>query len=149
VRRVAAWLAWFAGLYVLWLLLVGFLQDVELITGLGAAAVAATAAEVVRAQGLLPFKVEGRWGRQVWKPLLRVVPEFFFVLGVLFRRPRGSFRTLDFPVGGERAVDKGRRAFAVVAASFAPNRLVVDADPETGGVLVHDLLPSRASDELL
>jgi hypothetical protein len=147
MTRVAAWLSWFAGLLVLWLLLVGTVQDVERIAGLCAAAFGATAAEVVRSQGLLRFRVEWKWLRQVWKPLLRVVPEFFLLLFALARRPHGRFRTIEFPTGGDRAVDAGRRAFAVVAPSLAPNRLVVDVDPNAGEVLVHDLLPG--SPELL
>ncbi len=149
MRRVAAWLSWFAGLFVLWLLLVGTVQDVELIAGLCAAALGATAVEVVRSQGLLGFRIEWRWLRLTWKPLARVAPEFLLLMVALVRRPRGSFRTLDFPAGGERAVDSGRRAFAVVVASLAPNRLVVGVDPETGGALVHDLVPGHGSEELL
>jgi hypothetical protein len=148
MRRVAAWLSWFAGLFLLWLLLVGTVKDVERIAGLCAAAIGATAVEVVRSQGLLGFRVEWRWLRQAWKPLARVVPEFFLLMSALLRRPRGRFRTLEFPVGGERAVDAGRRAFAVVASSWSPNRLVVDVDPETGGALVHDLVAERGSDQL-
>jgi hypothetical protein len=148
MRRVAAWLSWFAGLFVLWLLLVGTVQDVELVAGVCAAALGATAEEVVRAQGLLGFRVEWRWLRQASKPLARVVPEFLLLMLVLLRRPRGTFRTLEFPVGGNRATDAGRRGFAVVAGSLSPNRLVVDVDQEAGGALVHDLVPARGSDRL-
>jgi len=149
VRRVAAWLCWFAGLLVVWLLFVGTVQDVERIAGLCAAAIAATAAEVVRSQGLLRFRVEWHWVRRLWKALLRVVPDFVRLMWALTRPSQGTFRELDFPAGGERAVDAGRRAFAVVAPSLAPNRLVVDLDPSTGKALVHDLIPDSASSELL
>jgi hypothetical protein len=148
MRRVAAWLSWFVGLFVLWLLLVGAVQHVEVIAGLCAAAIAATAVEVVRSRGLLGFRVEWKWLGQGWKPLARVFPEFLLLMAALPRRPRGSFRTLEFPVGGERAVDAGRRAFAVAAASLSPNRLVVDVDQEADGALVHDLLPKHGSDRL-
>ena len=130
MRRLAAWLAWFGGLLVLWLLLVGTVQEVERIAGLAAAAVGATAAEVVRSQGLLRYRVEARWLRRGLLQLLRVVPDFIRVLA-------------------ERDVDRGRRAWATLAASLAPNRLVVDIDPETGEALVHDLLPDAASPEQL
>ena len=149
MRRVAAWLAWFAGLLVLWLVLVGTVQDVERIAGLVAAAIGATAAEVVRSQGLLRYRVEGRWIGLGLLQLLRVVPDFFRVLAALPRRPTGAFRTVPFPAGGERDVDRGRRAWATLAASFAPNRLVVDVDAEAGEALVHDLLPRAASAEQL
>jgi hypothetical protein len=148
MRRAAAWLSWFAGLIVLWFLFVGTVQDVERIAGVCAAAIGATAVDVVRSQGVLGFRVERRWLQQTWKPVLRVVPEFLLLMGALVRRPRGSFRTLDFPAGGERHVDAGRRAFAVIVSSLAPNRLVVDVDRETRAALVHDLVPGRASGEL-
>jgi hypothetical protein len=148
MTRLAAWLLWFAGLLVLWLALVGTVQDVERIAGLCAAAIGATAAEVVRSKGLLRFRVEWRWLRLLWKPVLRVVPDFLMVLAALPRRPRGGFRELEFPTGGERAVDAGRRAFAVIAPSLAPNRLVVDVDAESGRALVHDLVSSSAPRDL-
>jgi hypothetical protein len=150
MRRVAAWLAWFGGLFVLWLLLVGTIQDVERIAGLVAAAIGATAVEVVRSQGLLRYRVERKWLKRGSRQLLVVVPDFFRVLAALVSRPRGSFRTVPFPAGGERDVDRGRRAFAGLAASLAPSRLVVDFDPETGEALVHDLLPrAQSAEELL
>lgn len=148
MRRLGAWLTWFALLFALWLLLVGTVQDVELVAGLCAAALGAGAADLVRSLDLLRFGVEWRWLRLGWKPLARVVPDFFLVIAALVRRPQGRFRTIEFPTGGERAVDAGRRAFVVLAASLAPNRLAVDLDPESGDALVHELLPRRASREL-
>jgi hypothetical protein len=149
MRRVAAWLAWFAGLLVLWLVLVGTVQDVERIAGLVAAAIGATAAEVVRSQGLLRYRVEARWIVRGALQLLRVVPDFVRVLLALPRRPEGAFRTVPFPSGGQRDVDRGRRAWATLTASFAPNRLVVDVDPDSGEALVHDLLPQATPGEQL
>jgi hypothetical protein len=136
-------------LLVLWLVLVGTVQDVERIAGLAAAAIGATAAEVVRSQGLLRYRVEARWLGPGTRQLLRVVPDFFRVIAALVRPSAGAFRTVPFPAGGHRDVDRGRRAWATLTASFAPNRLVVDVDPETGEALVHDLLPGAASEELL
>jgi hypothetical protein len=149
VRRVAAWLLWFVALFAMWLLFVGAIQGVELIAGICAAVVGTVAVAVVRSQGLLGVRVEWRLLRRVWRPVLQVVPDFGLVMTALVRRRRGSFRTLDFPVGGERAVDAGRRALAVVAPSLAPNRLVVDVDAETGEAIVHDLVPQAAPSELL
>jgi hypothetical protein len=148
MARPVAWLSWLAGLFGLWLLLVGTVQEVELVAGLCAAALGATVAEVIRSQGLLRYRVQWRWLRLLWKPLARVVPDFFLVLSALVRRSDGRFQTLEFPAGGERAVDAGRRAFAIVGTSLAPNRLVVDIDPDTGEALVHDLVPSAAPREL-
>jgi hypothetical protein len=149
MRRLTAWLAWFGGLLVFWLLLVGTVQDVERIAGLAAAAIGATAAEAVRSQGLLRYRVEARWLLRGTRQLLRVAPDFFRVLAALGRPPRGAFRTLPFPAGGQRDIDRGRRAWATLTASLAPNRLVVDLDPEQGEALVHDLLTRGAPGEEL
>jgi hypothetical protein len=149
MRRVAAWLAWFGVLLVFWLLLVGTVQDVERIAGLAAAAIGATAAEVVRSQGLLRYRVEAPWVLRGLGQLLRVVPDFFRVLAALASPRRGAFRTVPFPAGGHRDVDRGRRAWVTLTASLAPNRLVVDIDPETGEALVHDLRPGTVSEEQL
>lgn len=149
MRRVAAWSAWFGGLLVFWLLLVGTLQDVEVIAGICAAAIGATAAEVVRSQGLLRYRVEGRWIGPGAKQLVRVVPDFVRLMVALPRRPRGVFRTVRFPSGGERDVDRGRRAWAALTASLPPTRVVVDFDPAGGRALVHDLPAQAGSDELL
>jgi len=149
VRRVTSWLAWFGGLLILWFLLVGNIADTERIAGLVAAAIGATAAEVVRSQGLLDLRVEWRWITRTPRQLARVLPDFFVVIGTLGRPRRGAFRILDFPTGGERAVDHGRRAWAGFAASLAPNRLVVDIDPDNRSVLVHDLVPGAAPDQVL
>ena len=149
MTRVAAWVAWLGGLFLLWLALVGSVPNLELVAGVFAAAIAALAVEVVRSQGLLRFRVEWRWLRLLGAQLLRVVPDFLLLMAALPRRPRGSFRTLEFPVGGTRAIDAGRRAYAVMAASLAPNRLVVGVDPDEDGAVVHDLLTSSASSRLL
>ena len=148
MRRFAAWLAWYAGLLVLWLVFVGTVQDVERIAGLCAAALGATAAEIVRSQGLLDFRVEWRWLRLLWRPFWRLVPDTVVVLAALVRRRSGRFHEVEFPTGGDRPVDAGRRAFAALAPSLAPNKLVVDVDRDAGVVLVHELVPSSASPEL-
>lgn len=149
MKRAASWVAWFGPLFVLWLALVGVVQDLELIAGLCAAAIGASAVDIVCSQGLLGYRLQLRWLRPLGTQLLRVIPDFFRLMLALPQRPRGSFRTLDFPVGGTRNVDAGRRAYAVMAASLAPNRLVVDADPEAGGAVVHDLLTQSSPSRLL
>ena len=83
MRRVLAWFAWFAGLLLLWLAFTGTIQSQELIAGLCAAALGTAAVEVVRSQGLLRFRVQWHWLREIWKPLLRVIPDFFVVSAAL------------------------------------------------------------------
>ena len=149
MRRVPAWLAWFAGLFLLWLLLVGNLAGTERIAGLFAAAIGATAAEIVRSLGLFEFRVERRWLARTPKQLASAFFGFFVVLRTLARPRSGTFRTAEFPTGGERAVDHGRRAWAAFAGSLGPNTLVVDLDPNSGLALLHDLVSQAAADEVL
>ena len=111
MRRLGAWLSWFALLFGLWLLLVGTVQEVELVAGLCAAAVGASVADVVRSLGLLRFGVEWRWLRLGWRPLVRVVPDFVLVLAALVRRPQGRFRTIEFlPGASVRSMRAGVRS---------------------------------------
>ena len=149
MRHASAWLAWFGGLLIFWLLLVGTIAGTEVVAGLVAAAIGATAAEVVRSLGMLDYAVEWRWLRRTPRQIARAVPDFFLVLATLIRPRKGAFRVLEFPTGGERAVDHGRRAWAGLAGSFGPNRVVVDLDPDTRSVLVHDLVPEASPDEVL
>ena len=60
LRRVTLWIAWYVPLVVLWLAFVDTLATAEVVLGLVAAAVAATAAEVVRGQDLVRFRLEPR-----------------------------------------------------------------------------------------
>jgi hypothetical protein len=142
------WGGSYLGLVAVWLLLVGTVAWVEVVAGLCAAGIGLAAAAVVRSQGLLKVRVDWRWLRLTWKPLARVLPDFLLLMAALVRPPAGTFTRLDFPAGGQRAADVGRRAFAVWAGSLAPNRLVVDVDPDSGQALVHDLVPGTGSPEL-
>jgi hypothetical protein len=152
MRRVLAWLVWTVLLFWLWILLVGEWSRYELIGGAAAAALGATAMEVVRAQELLRFRVEFRWSLRICRPLARVPPEFA-ILAVVFVqqlvRPRhrvGAFRTVAFPAGGQGPTDRGRRAFGALGGSLAPNTVVVAIDRRAGEMLVHELSPERASE---
>ncbi|MDX6513172.1 MAG: hypothetical protein QOE36_2676 [Gaiellaceae bacterium] len=151
MRRALSFLAWWAVLFLLWLLYVGTLDSQEVIAGAALSAVAATGAEVVRSLGLLQFRVRRRWLVRAWRPLVHVVPEFLLLLAALWRavargeRAPGRFTVLEFPAGGARAEDAGRRAFVTTIGSLAPNSYVVDVDPETGLLLEHVLVPRRTS----
>src|SRR6201999_3927314 len=60
-NRVMAWLAWFVGLNVLCLVFTSAFVLAEAVLGVVASAIAATAAEAVREQGLTRFKPRARW----------------------------------------------------------------------------------------
>jgi hypothetical protein len=63
----------------------------------------------------------------------------------VFRRRvvRGEYRAHRFPAGKGQSV----RAWTTWAAQFSPNAYVIEIDAERELVLVHDLVPNRASEE--
>src|SRR5437763_364189 len=125
MRALAGWIAWFGPLFGLWLGFVGAAPGSELVAGLGAAALGATAAAVVRHLGLLsyrlPFGAPLRLLARAWA----IARDFAMLLGLLGpalrgRPPRGQFRVADADTGGDDPAGRGRRALAGWAGSLAP-----------------------------
>jgi hypothetical protein len=152
MRRAAAddariWVWAWAGLWLLWLLLVGSTDVTEVVAGALAAAVAATTAVIVRAQRIVRFRPRARWLRGAWRPPIRMVPEFGLVTAALWRRlvlgreVRGSFRVVPVGARGEDGRSVARRVLTTAAASFAPNAYVVGSDLDAGTMLLHELVP--------
>jgi multisubunit Na+/H+ antiporter MnhE subunit len=152
-HRGRFWLAWYVPLLALWILMVGSLALQELALGALAAAVAATAAEVVRAQDLVRFRMRPRWAAGVWTLPWRVVADSGLLAVALWRqlrRPgsvRGVFRVLRFPSEGGGAAAAARRALVTSVVSITPNTYVVGIEGEEGTVLVHQLV-RRAGGEI-
>jgi multisubunit Na+/H+ antiporter MnhE subunit len=148
--RVWPWLAAWALLFTLWMLLAGTLALSEILAGSAAAAVAATAVEVVRRQGLVRFRPDPRWLLRAWGLPWKTIREFVALMVALGRsltggrRVRGRFVALPFRAGGNDPRSSARRAVFALGASFAPNTYVVDFDRTDGEVLVHQLLPPYA-----
>jgi multisubunit Na+/H+ antiporter MnhE subunit len=143
--RLTGWLAWFVGLNVLWLVFISAWVWNEAILGLFASAVAATAAEAVREQGLAGFRPRLRW---LWQ--LRVLPwralrETALVLAALARivtgrgPVRGRFRVVPVSLPADPDEQAAKRALLTAGASFAPNAYVVTIDNREGLMLVHEL----------
>lgn len=151
MRHVAVWIGWWLALFWLWLLLVGEWNRQEWVAAAAAATVAATVAEFARARtdfaAVLPWRALG----DVPHVLLMVVVDFGIVVGALLaslaRREvaRGEFRSrrLSRPADAEGV---GPRAWAALAASYSPNAYVLEIDPETRRVLLHDLVPHESSE---
>jgi hypothetical protein len=149
VKHVLAWATWWFALFWLWLLISGDWNRIEWIAAACAAAVAATIAEFARTRAAVAPRVPLRWVARAWSVPARIFVDFGIVTWALFRsivrRPvvRGEFRAHSFPAGEGQGV----RAWAVWAAQFSPNAYVVDVDTERDLVLVHDLVPSRKSEQ--
>ena len=149
LRRLKFWIAWFLPLLALWLAFVGTLATAEVVLGLVAAAVAATAADLVRAQDLVRFRMEVRWLRGLGGIPWQVLRDTWLLAAALWRhlrgRPvRGVFRVVPFPTEPDDARAAARRALATGIVSVAPNTMVVGVEDDQG-MLVHQLVPQPGS----
>jgi multisubunit Na+/H+ antiporter MnhE subunit len=149
-RRVRFWIAWYVPLVILWLAFVDTLAAEEVALGLVTAAVAATAAELVRSQGLVRFHLDPRWLRGVHRLPWQVLRDCWLLAAALWRhgtgRPvRGEFRVVPFPVEADDARSAARRALATALVSVAPNTVVVGVEGGEGEMLVHQLVPEPGS----
>jgi hypothetical protein len=153
VKRVLAWAAWWLPLFWLWLLLVGEWNREELAAAALAAAVAAPLAELARVRTGFAARVPLRGVADLPQALGMVFVDFGILLRALLvsvvrrRIVRGEFVSRELAGGSAVARAVGPRAWAVLLASYSPNAYVVDLDPETRHVLLHDLVPNRASEE--
>ena len=149
-RRVGFWIAWYVPLVVLWLAFVDTFDAAEVTLGLVAAAVAATAAELVRSQDLVRFRLELRWLRGLTQLPWQTARDCWLLTVALWRhctgRPvRGSFRVVPFPGEADDARSAARRALATALVSVAPNTVVVGIEGAEGELLVHQLVPEPGS----
>jgi hypothetical protein len=148
-HRIAVWLGWFVVLSLVWLALVATLNWQEELVGVLAAAIGATAAEAVQAQGLVQGRLKLRWLVGLWRLPWDVLVETWQVFAVLSRQlaggPRiaGRFYCVFFPHTGDHPEDETRRALYKLEASIAPNSYVVGYDEETGAMLLHELVSGQ------
>jgi len=153
MRRAAHWLAWWVALVVLWQLFVSTFAAPEVLAGLLAAAVSATAAEAVRGQNLVHFHPRARWFVQAYRLPGNVVRDCLVLGRVLWRRVvrrepiEGDFIALAFSPGGDDPQAAGaRRALYVAAISLTPNTFVVGIDRDNDVMLIHQLVPTDPTD---
>ena len=149
-KRVGFWIAWYVPLVVLWLAFVDTFARQEVIAGLVAAAVAATAAELVRSQELVRFRLDPRWLRGLPGLPWQVLRDTWLLTVALWRHctghpVRGVFRVVPFPSEADDNRSTARRALVTVLASVAPNTVVVGVEGDEGELLVHELVPQPGS----
>ena len=144
MRWVVAWI----GLAALWLLYQGEWNAIELYAAASAATLSLVVGLLVRRFALPAVRVEWRWLVRAARVPWLVVKEFWMITVFLFERGEGEFRRLDFPAGGARPAERGRRAFIAIATGYSPNSYVLDVDEESGEVLVHVLAPVPRGQEL-
>jgi len=148
--HAAYWIAWYLPLVVLWLAFVDTVAIAEVVLGLVAAAVAATAAELVRAQDLVRFRLEWSWLRDLYRLPGLLLGDSWTLAVALWRhlggRPvEGVLRTVPFPVEQDDARSAARRALVTGTVSLTPNTYVVGIEGDEGFALVHQLVPGPAN----
>jgi hypothetical protein len=150
---VLAWAAWWLPLFWLWFLLVGEWNREEVVAAAIAAAIAAALAELARVRTGCSVRVPLGGVADVPHALGMVFVDFGILVWALLvsvarrRIVRGEFSSREIEGGSAVARAVGPRAWAVLLGSYSPNAYVVDLDPETRQVLIHDLVPNRASEE--
>lgn len=150
-RRVLAAVLGGAAMFGLWLLLVEDFYPSELLAG-GAAALIAVVA------GLLAVQSEQRFARLLLAETralaaapFAVVRDSVIVLGAALlagiraRPVRSAFREIPFEPGDDSAESAGRRAIATAAHSLAPNTSVLGYDSRRDVMVVHQLVPTKAT----
>jgi multisubunit Na+/H+ antiporter MnhE subunit len=148
--RLRLWIAWYLSLVVLWLAFVDTFAPAELLLGLVAAAVAATAADLVRSQDLVRFELAPRWLRDLYRLPWQVLRDTWLLAVALWRHctghpVRGAFRVVPFPSEADDARSAARRALVTALVSVAPNSVVVGVEGGEGEMLVHQLVPDPGS----
>ena len=93
-RRAAIALVTWALLFGVWMLLVDNDSRPEVIAGAVAAALAAAASELVRAQRIAQVRARPRWLLRAWRPLARIPLDVAIVIAALLR-PRRALRNAE------------------------------------------------------
>jgi hypothetical protein len=128
VRRGRHWLAAWAIMFCVWMLLVGSTDAIELTGGVFGAAIAATGLALVQARDNV---------------LLIIRPSWLLILLRMGQPVGGHVLRFGFDAGSpDDPYAAGRRALVVVGVSLAPNAVVVRIDGTD--LIVHQLLAAPA-----
>src|SRR5207253_2979017 len=101
-HHAAAWLGWWILCEILWLLFTSTVSISENIVGFGSSAIAATAAEIVRANRPFVFRARLRWLRPSWRIPIQIAKDTWTVFVVLAlhvtgrKRVRGTWQAVPF-----------------------------------------------------
>jgi multisubunit Na+/H+ antiporter MnhE subunit len=152
VKHVGAWVVWWIALFWLWLLLVGQWNREEVVAAAIAATIAATLAELASVRTGFHARIPLSALADLPQVLGMVVVDFGILVWALVasvvrrRAVRGELYSREL-THRSRAEGTGPRAWTTLVASYSPNAFVLDIDPETRFVLLHDLVRRRASEE--
>lgn len=135
--------------FALYLLFAGEISRHEITTGLVLAGLATVWTRLTRRTSPRNFALSYELANPLLRGLMRLLPATL-ATGVALLRiaagggPAGRFDSDDFDYGTpENAADRARRAFAVLLASFAPDRFVIDVRGRSWSVLTHVIVSSQ------
>ncbi|WP_324788268.1 hypothetical protein [Streptomyces sp. H51] len=150
-RRAAAALVWWCALFPLWFLFTGQFDVLTALWAAGAACAAAAGAVLVTGR-LSAGRPRLRWVAGLPRAARQTVLDFGVVTAVLVRSvatgrrgPVGRFVRRQAPAAGRGPA----AAWPTLLATYSPNAYVLDVDPDSGRVLLHDLCPRGKSEEPL
>jgi multisubunit Na+/H+ antiporter MnhE subunit len=149
VRQLPEVALWWAACTGTWLLTLSSLSTAELIAAVAAGLPCAVVAVLARRAVRGPLAPRAAWLRWLLPVPVAVLTDSARVLalaaGVLVGRriPEGDLRTVVLPRDDSDDDWQNRQAAAVVLVSASPGSVVLDVDPDSGEVLVHDLAAGR------
>ena len=153
------WILTWTTTMLLWLLLTSTLLPSEVIGGLAASTIAASATALTRITDRPMFRPPSRWFRSahfLWLPV-QIVLDTGLVFGALARHlfgrggSRSEFVNVPIRVDRERATSNARDLLTTVRVSMTPNTYVVGIDEDENQMLIHQLVRThpQSLDELL
>jgi hypothetical protein len=141
--RTGFFLLYWAASFCLWLLFVNTTRMHELWLAAAASVVAASGAEVVRAQPFADFRPRLVWLIQAWREpwyILEGCATIFWVFFKHFFRPEPSvLREVVYDPGGSDRESAARRALAITYTTVPPNFVVLGIDFDKRVMLVHQV----------
>lgn len=131
----------------LWMIFVSQPKLNELLVGIAAGIIAATADGVVKAKRFATFYPHLKTMLLVfWEPwyVLRGTMIVFVALTkrVLGKRPKIQLRAVPFHAGGQDPESAARRALAIILTSISPDVVAIGIDREKSVMLAHFISPS-------
>ncbi len=147
IKGITLWFVEFLLLLGMWELFVSNLHVSELLAGIAAAMIAATADEVVKSRNFAPFYPHLKWLAMVfWEPWYVVTGTASIWWAVVRRlarkKSKALFKAIAFNPGGDDSESAARRALAITLTTIPPNFVVVGIDREAGLMLIHQVSPT-------
>jgi multisubunit Na+/H+ antiporter MnhE subunit len=152
-RRAGSWLVWWVLMMSFWVMLDDSVSTDELLAGAGAAALAATLAELVTYQAGARFRMRIEWLVPALRLPAEVARDMVTVYAALWRRlargeqPPSAFLELPARFGDDSPEGVTRRVLLIGGTSVAPNTFALGLDKDRDVMVVHRLVAPRKSAE--